>query len=80
MEKITTGVKLKYLTKDFNTLSRTIEKELWQRIHYTQELEPLPLQELKLKNSTLKKELKRAKYLKDKLTSTLFFKHFVLFP
>ena len=57
--------KLKYLTKEFTTLSRTIEKELWEIFHYTNQPEPLPLQELKLRNSTLMKELKRAKYLKD---------------
>ena len=57
--------KLKYLTKEFTTLSRTIEKELWEIFHYTNQPEPLQLQELKLRNSTLMKELKRAKYLKD---------------
>ena len=46
-------------------IKRTIEKELWEIFHYTNQPEPLPLQELKLRNSTLMKELKRAKYLKD---------------
>ena len=55
--------KLKYLTKDFNSLSIKIEKELWEEFYYMDQLEQLQPLELRLKNSTTLKNLKLKKYL-----------------
>jgi hypothetical protein len=55
--------KLKYLTKDFNSLSIKIEEELWEEFYYMDQLEQLQPSELRLKNSTTLKNLKLKKYL-----------------